>query len=75
MMVTCGTSEFVTALISFAPSLMMPPCSYSVPTMNPVMFWKKISGVSARLASWMNCAPFSDSAENSTPLFARIPTG
>ena len=31
--VMCGTAELVTALIILAPSLMMPPCSYWVPTM------------------------------------------
>jgi len=29
----CGTAEFDTALIIIAPCLMMPPCSYSRPTM------------------------------------------
>ena len=29
----CGTFEFDTALIIIAPCLMMPPCSYSLPTM------------------------------------------
>ena len=33
LIVTCGTALLVTALIIFAPSLMIPPCSYSVPTM------------------------------------------
>ena len=29
--VRCGTCEFETALIIFAPSLMIPRCSYSLP--------------------------------------------
>ena len=32
-------------MTSFAPSLAMPPSSYSFPTMNPVMFWRKTSGI------------------------------
>ncbi len=31
--VRCGTVLLDTALIIFAPSLMMPPCSYCLPTM------------------------------------------
>ena len=31
--VMCGTVLLVTALIILAPSLMIPPCSYAVPTM------------------------------------------
>ena len=33
MTVNIGTPEFDTALIILAPSLMIPPCSYCVPTM------------------------------------------
>ncbi len=29
----CGTVELETALIIWAPCLMIPPCSYSAPTM------------------------------------------
>ena len=29
----CGTVELLTALIIIAPCLMIPPCSYSLPTM------------------------------------------
>ncbi len=29
----CGTRELETALIIIAPCLMIPPCSYSLPTM------------------------------------------
>ena len=34
--VRCGTALFETALIICEPALMMPSCSYSVPTMYPV---------------------------------------
>ena len=54
---------------------MMPPCSYLVPTMNPVMFWANKIGVSERLQSWMNWAPLLASSLNRMPLFARIPIG
>ncbi|SIN59427.1 Uncharacterised protein [Mycobacteroides abscessus subsp. abscessus] len=46
VMVTCGTVLLDTALIILAPSLMMPPCSYSAPTMKPVVFCRKMRGVS-----------------------------
>ena len=36
-----GTEELDTALIIMAPCLMIPPCSYSLPTMYPVVFWRK----------------------------------
>ena len=49
--------------------------SYSRPTMNPVMFCRKTSGMPRWLQSSMKCAPFSARSENRTPLFARIPTG
>ena len=36
--VNFGTSAQATAVTSFAPSLAIPPASYSRPTMKPVMF-------------------------------------
>ena len=54
LIVRCGTALLVTALIILAPSLMIPPCSYSVPTMYPVVFCRKTSDVSVWLASRMN---------------------
>ena len=45
-----GTCEFETALIILAPSLMMPRCSYSLPTMYPVVFCRNSSGTSVWLA-------------------------
>ena len=38
MTVSFGTVEHETAVTILAPSLAMPPCSYSRPTMNPAMF-------------------------------------
>ena len=75
MMVIAGTVEFDTALISFAPFLMIPSCSYFLPTMNPVVFCKNKSGVWLWLQSWMNCAPLFADSLKSVPLLARIPTG
>ena len=76
LMVTCGTAELVTALIILAPSLMMPPCSYWAPTMYPVVFCRKTSGVSLWLASRMNSVAFLASSLNSTPrALASTPTG
>ena len=43
--------------------------------MKPVMFWTNSSGVSERLHSWMNWAPFWDSSLNRIPLLASTPTG
>jgi hypothetical protein len=38
--VNFGTSAQAVAMTSLAPSLAIPPVSYSTPTMNPVMFWR-----------------------------------
>ncbi len=43
--------------------------------MNPVMFCRNTIGVSWRLQSWMNCAPFWASSLKRMPLLARMPTG
>ena len=45
--VNFGTSAQATAVTSLAPSLAMPPASYSRPTMNPVMFCRNTSGMPA----------------------------
>ena len=50
MTVNFGTTEFATAWTIFAPSFAMPARSYCRPTMNPVMFWRKISGIRAQVA-------------------------
>ena len=75
MRLKCGTVEFDTALIIFAPLTMMPPCSAFEPTMKPVMLCRNSSGVLVRLQSWMNCEPFFASSENRIPLLPRRPTG
>ena len=72
----CGTVEFETALIIIEPCLIMPPSSYLRPTMYPVVLCRKRSGVSERLASWMNWVAFCDSSLNRTPrALARMPMG
>ena len=75
MTVMWGTVELEMALINWEPFLMIPAFSKSLPTMNPVMFWRNSSGVSWRLQSWMKCAAFSDSSGYMTPLLPRMPTG
>ena len=59
MTVRWGTVELVRALIIWEPFLMIPASSNSLPTMKPVMFWRKTIGVSWRLQSWMKWAAFS----------------
>ena len=56
--VNFGTSAQATAITSFAPSRAIPPASYSLPTMKPVMFCRKTSGTLRLHASSMKCAPF-----------------
>ncbi len=71
-----GTFEFETALIILAPSLMMPRCSYSLPTMYPVVFCRNSRGTSVWLQSWMNCVALLDSSLNRTPRWlASTPIG
>ena len=72
----CGTVEVDTALTIIDPCLMMPPSSYSRPTMYPVVLWRKSRGVACRLAIWMNCVTFCASSLKITPLaLAMMPTG
>ena len=73
--VNFGTSAEATAVTSFAPSLAMPASSYSRPTMNPVMFWRKTSGIRRWQASSMKWAPLSADWLNRIPSLARIATG
>ena len=75
MTVNFGTSAQATAVTSLAPSRAMPPASYSLPTMKPVMFCRKTSGMRRLQASSTKCAPFAADSPKRTPLFARIPTG
>ena len=71
-----GTRELETALIILAPCLMIPRCSYSLPTMYPVVFCRKSRGTSIWLASWMNWVAFWASSEKRTPRWlARTPIG
>ena len=73
--VNLGTSAQATAVTSLAPSLAIPPASYSRPTMKPVMFWRKTSGTPRRQASSTKCAPLSADSEKRMPLLARMATG
>ncbi len=75
MTVNFGTLTVETAVTIFAPCLAMPSASYFLPTMKPVMFCRKTSGILRCPHSSMKCAPFSADSENSTPLFATMPTG
>ena len=75
MTVSFGTCAFATAVTIFAPSLAMPPSSYFLPTMKPVMFCRKRSGTRRSQHSSMKCAPLSADSEKRMPLLARMPTG
>ena len=75
MTVNFGTFVVLTAVTSFAPSRAIPPASYSRPTMKPVMFWRKTSGIRRWLASSTKWAPFSADSLNKMPLLATMPTG
>ncbi len=70
-----GTVLVATACTNLAPSLAMPPASYSLPTMKPVMFCRKTSGMRRRFAISMQCVALRALSENKTPLLARIATG
>ena len=73
--VNLGTSALATAMTSFAPSLAMPASSYSRPTMNPVMFCRKTSGMRRWQASSMKWAPLSADWLNRIPSLARMADG
>ncbi len=70
-----GTFAVATAVTIFAPSLAMPPASYFLPTMKPVMFCKNTQRNAALAHSSMKCAPLSALSENRMPLLAMMPTG
>ena len=72
--VNFGTTEQATAVTSLAPSRAMPLFSYSRPTMKPLMFWRKTSGMPRWLQSSMKCAPLSADSLNRIPLLATMPT-
>ena len=73
--VNFGTTEHATAVTSLAPSRAMPRFSYSRPTMKPVMFCRKTSGMPRWLHSSMKWAPLSADSLNRMPLLATMPTG
>ena len=70
-----GTFAHDTAVTNLAPSLAMPWVSYLRPTMKPVMFCRKRSGMPRWFASSMKCVPFSADSEKRMPLLASIATG
>ncbi len=73
MTVNLGTSAQDTAITNLAPCLAMPPSSACLPTINPVMFCKKSSGIFRFAHSSTKCAPFCADSENKIPLLATIP--
>ena len=72
--VSFGTCAVATACTILAPSFVMPPRSYCLPTMKPVMFCRKSSGTRRWQASVMKWVPLRAASERSTPLLARMPT-
>ena len=73
--VSLGTRAQATAVTILAPCLAMPSASYCLPTMKPVMFCRKTSGILRWSHSSMKWAPFSADSLNKIPLLATIPTG
>ena len=74
-MVIFGTAVVETAVTSLAPFLAIPPASYLRPTMKPVTFCRKTSGILRWQQSSTKCAAFTALSEKITPLFAIMPTG
>ena len=75
MTVNFGTAAHATAVTILAPARAMPSASYLRPTMKPVMFCKKTSGILRWQQSSMKCAPLLALSENRMPLLATMPTG
>ncbi len=75
MRVSLGTLAHETAVTILAPSLAMPPASYFLPTMKPVMFCRKSRGIPRWAQSSMKCVPFNADSEKRMPLLATMPTG
>ena len=73
--VNLGTWALATAMTNLAPSLASPCRSVLLPTMKPVMFCRKTSGMRRWQHSSMKWAPLSALSENRMPLLARMPTG
>ena len=74
MTVNFGTAALATAWTILAPSFAMPPRSYSLPTMKPVMFCRKSSGTLRRAHISMKCVALSADSEKRIPLLATMPT-
>ncbi len=75
MTVNLGTLAVATAVTILAPARAMPSFSYLRPTMKPVMFCRKISGILRWQHNSMKCAPLFALSENRMPLLAMMPTG
>src|SRR5215467_10492957 len=75
MTVNFGTFAVATAVTILAPSLAIPAFSYLRPTIKPVMFCRKTSGMPRWVHSSIKCAAFRALSENRMPLLARMPTG
>ena len=73
--VNFGTRAQATAVTILAPCLAMPPASYCLPTMKPVMFCRNTSGMRRWSHSSTKCAPLTADSLNRTPLLATMPTG
>ncbi len=73
--VSFGTRVVETALTSLAPSLAMPPASYSRPTMKPLMFCRNSSGTPRWSQSSTKWAAFSELSLKRIPWLAITPTG
>ena len=59
MIAIFGTMQLLMAFTSLAPDRIIPACSLSRPTMNPVVSWKNTIGIRFWLQSMMNRAAFS----------------
>ena len=73
--VNLGTCAVATAVTILAPSLAMPAFSYFRPTMKPVMFCRKNSGMPRWAHSSTKWAPFSADSAKRMPLLATMPHG
>jgi hypothetical protein len=72
--ILCLALALATAMTILAPSLAMPPASYLRPTMKPVMFCRKSSGIFRCAQSWTKCAPVAASAPTQRLASAFNPT-
>lgn len=72
--VNLGTQVVETACTSLAPCLAIPSCSYFLPIMNPVMFYRNNKGIFLQLHNSMKWVALRAASENNTPLLATMPT-